>query len=135
MRGVYTILNMKKKEVAAEEKKLKELLTKLEKLKEEEKELRSRLDKLNSLKVKNPRELGFKIEICKNLLKELQSIRENIESVVTTTEKQRAVLARKRGEVKALEKFIEKKKNEKLKREELQLERLIYEVLSSRFNS
>jgi len=135
MRGVYTILNIKKKEVAAEERKLKELLTELEKLKREEEELRSRLEKLNSLEVKNPCELGFKIETCKSLLKELQSIRRNIESVITRTEKQRAVLARKRGEVKALEKFIEKRKSEEQKREELQLERLIYEVLGSRFNS
>ncbi len=133
MKGIETVLRVKKRELSDEERKLKELLSKAEEVKLKKKGLQEKLNSLNKLTVKSPVELGFWNETGKALLKELRKVKEELEFLRKEIDKQREKVAVKRGEVKAVEKFIEKREREKERREELLLERFIHEVLSSRY--
>lgn len=133
MKGLTTVLRVKKRELSDEERRLKELLTKREELKLRERETQERLNSLKSLSVKNPFELGIWKETGRALLKELERLRAEMELLQEQLEKQKEKVAVKRGEVKAVEKFIEKRVREKERREELLLERFIHEVLGSRY--
>jgi len=133
MKGLTTILRVKKRELSDEERSLKELLTKREELKLRERETQERLNSLKSLNVKNPFELGIWKETGRALLKELERLRAELRLLQERLEKQKERVAVKRGEVKAIEKFIEKQVREKERKEELLLERFIYEVLGSRY--
>ncbi len=133
MKELKTVLMVKKRELSDEERKLKELLTEVEELKLKEREREERLSSLKNLSVNSPLELGFWKEAGRALLKELHRIREEVNFLQERIENQKKKVVLKRGEVKAVEKLIEKRTREKEKREELLLERFIHEVLGSRY--
>ena len=135
MKGVETALKIKKRELSEEERRLKELLLKVEELKEREREALKRLGLIKNFKVRNPIELGLCKETGRVFLKEITQLRIEIETLRENIEKQRERVAVKRGEVRAIEQFIERRKREKEKREELLLERFVHEIFVSRFNS
>ena len=135
MKGFKVLLKVKERELIEEQKKLKDLLGKAEELSLRERELRRYLGLLKGKKVSNVVELGLFFETGKQVLKELDLIREKLEDVQRLISEQRRVVAFKRGEVRAVERYLERKRREKEKREEILLERFIDEVFSSRSGS
>ncbi len=135
MKSIKTLLKVKEQEISSERRKLREILNRLENLKLKERELRHHLNSLKRAKVNSPFEFGFLCESGKAILREIESVKAEIARVQEEAERQKEVVALKRGELKAIERFIEKKKREKEQRDELLLERFINEVFNSRFNS
>lgn len=135
MRGFKILLKVKEKELLEEQKRLKDLLGKAEKLSSRERELYRYLGLLKEKKVSSVLEIGLFFETSRQVLDELTLVRKKLEDVQKLISEQRRVVAFKRGEVRAVERYLERKRREEEKREEILLERFVDEVLGSRSSS
>lgn len=135
MRGIKSLLKVKRRELSEEERRLKELLRKLEELKRREKQVNHRIEEIKRLRARTCVEFGIMNEYLKSLIREIDALRRKVIKLSSEIERQKEKLALKRGEVKAVEKLVERREREKLRKEELLLERFINEVLSSRTNT
>ncbi len=135
MKGIKSLLKVKRRELSEEEKRLKELLSKLEELKLKEKQVNQKIEEIKRWRARTCIEFGFMNEYSKRLFREIDALRRKAVKLSSEIERQKEKLALKRGEVKAVEKLVERREKEKLKKEELLLERFINEVLNSRTNA
>ncbi len=135
MKGIKSLLKVKRRELSEEEKRLKELLSKLEELKLKEKQVNQKIEEIKRWRARTCIEFGFMNEYSKRLFREIDALRRKTVKLSSEIERQKEKLALKRGEVKAVEKLVERREKEKLKKEELLLERFINEVLNSRTNA
>lgn len=135
MKGIKSLLKVKRRELSEEEKRLKELLSKLEELKLKEKQVNQKIEEIKRWRARTCIEFGFMNEYSKRLFREIDALRRKTVKLSSEIERQKEKLALKRGEVKAVEKLVERREKEKLKKEELLLERFVNEVLNSRTNA
>ncbi len=135
MKGIKSLLKVKRRELSEEEKRLRELLSKLEELKLKEKQVNQKIEEIKRWRARTCIEFGFMNEYSKRLFREIDALRRKAVKLSSEIERQKEKLALKRGEVKAVEKLVERREKEKLKKEELLLERFINEVLNSRTNA
>lgn len=135
MKGIKSLLKVKRRELSEEEKRLRELLRKLEELKLKEKQVNQKIEEIKRWRARTCIEFGFMNEYSKRLFREIDALRRKAVKLSSEIERQKEKLALKRGEVKAVEKLVERREKEKLKKEELLLERFINEVLNSRTNA
>ena len=123
-------------------KLLNELKTELEELKEREKEVKEQLEKLHAeikkleeLKLSKLIEFALKEESKTALRKSLEKHRKEIEKLRAQIEKVKERFLREKGEVRAIELLIEKRKRKSEILKEVLHEREVYSTLYSGSNN